>query len=158
MISSKSSKKGKKAIPFIERQKKMGNEDLSKKRLEATRKHLSRTCFHFNGIQNKVCNVGIEYASFSENGSNFGLAHKIPCITTKNDKFEKGHCDSFRAYTENEILEEHNEFERALSLLEKGLSPCCKAPIDESEVITKGRFKGHGKRYCSKCGEITHMV
>jgi hypothetical protein len=38
------------------------------------------------------------------------------------------------------------------------LSPCCEAPIDESRVIRDGCYKGHGPRFCSKCGELVYMV
>lgn len=38
------------------------------------------------------------------------------------------------------------------------LSSCCNAAIDKSHVITSGRHKGHGPRYCSKCGRCLFMV
>jgi hypothetical protein len=38
------------------------------------------------------------------------------------------------------------------------LSSCCNAPYDESHVIKEGRHKGHGIRYCSKCGRPLFMV
>ena len=37
-------------------------------------------------------------------------------------------------------------------------SPCCSVPIDESAVITDGKYKGHGPRYCSKCRAVLFLV
>lgn len=43
------------------------------------------------------------------------------------------------------------EAERVIACLERGVSPCCEAPLDLSHVIKSGRYKGHGKRFCSQC-------
>lgn len=40
----------------------------------------------------------------------------------------------------------------------KNSSACCNAPIDYSRVIKTGRHKGHGGRYCSKCGKCVFWV
>jgi hypothetical protein len=42
--------------------------------------------------------------------------------------------------------------------MKRNVSSCCEAPIDESQVITEGQFKGHGPRYCSKCKRCVYMV
>jgi len=45
-----------------------------------------------------------------------------------------------------------------IDLILRGISPCCKAPIDESKVIPRGKYKGHGPRYCSKCRKCVLMA
>lgn len=37
-------------------------------------------------------------------------------------------------------------------------SACCGAEIDDSHVIQSGRYKGHGARFCSKCGKVAYIV
>ena len=38
------------------------------------------------------------------------------------------------------------------------VTTCCGAEIDESQVIQDGPHKGHGPRFCSKCGKLDFMV
>lgn len=37
-------------------------------------------------------------------------------------------------------------------------SVCCGAELDCSHVIPGGPHKGHGPRYCSKCGKVVYIV
>lgn len=37
-------------------------------------------------------------------------------------------------------------------------SSCCGAPIDASQSIQSGRYAGHGRYYCSKCGKLAYIV
>lgn len=47
---------------------------------------------------------------------------------------------------------------RRMELLSRGLSDCCEASIDTRNVVTEGRYKGHGPRYCSKCHRLLFYV
>lgn len=38
--------------------------------------------------------------------------------------------------------------------LERGVSPCCKTPLDLSRVIQNGRYKGHGPKICRTCRRV----
>ena len=48
--------------------------------------------------------------------------------------------------------------EEAIDCMKKGLSSCCKAPVDESQIIKEGQYKGHGRRFCSACHKCVSMV
>lgn len=53
---------------------------------------------------------------------------------------------------------EENPIERIERLSELGLTSCCEAPVDYSQVIEKGRYKNHGPRFCSKCRRCLYQV
>ena len=45
-----------------------------------------------------------------------------------------------------------------LTLRQADLSSCCQAPIDRSQLLQSGRFKGSGWTFCSKCGAaVSHI-
>jgi hypothetical protein len=67
-------------------------------------------------------------------------------------------CDLYEEPTAEEIQGEQAEWDEAMALMNRGISPCCRAPIDESEVIRGGPHDGHGRRTCSKCGEVVFLV
>ena len=58
--------------------------------------------------------------------------------------------------TETTIPEE--EVKQHIEKMMKDISPCCDAPLDKSRVITSGRYKGHGPRFCSKCKNVVYFV
>ena len=68
------------------------------------------------------------------------------------------HCDGYEPWTEDEIAKRERETDERLGALAAGLSPCCRAPLDTSQVIKAGRHKGHGPRFCSACGKLAFMV
>lgn len=108
-----------------------------------------KRCRHFNGIQNKQCRAGISY---SEVVSKISL---FPCFADEGAKS----CASYIAPTSEEIAQEQIESRRIADLFERGLSNCCIAPLDMSQVIPKGQpHAGHGPRICSKCRKVAFVV
>lgn len=102
-------------------------------------------CRHYNGIMTRditrreTCKAGVRYDSV-EVKQERGLS-KYPC--TKG----AGSCPSYEPHTPEEIAAEEERFRRVMN----NLSPCCGEPVDESQVIKSGRYKGSGMRYCPKC-------
>lgn len=105
---------------------------------------MGKRCRHYNGIHNNTCEVGIVYPK--ERGCCWG----------------KGVCQKYNPLTATEFEAKQREDEKAdkhfEDCLRRKISTCCEAPLDESQVITGGRHKGHGPRFCSKCGRCCFMV
>lgn len=114
--------------------------DKRKRELEGIKKLKDACCRHFTGIQNKVCEMKMQYAP----GGN-------PC-------FADGHCPQYSPLTADELEAKYAAMAREALLLKQGLSSCCDAPLNTAHVITTGRFKNHGPRFCSKCGQLAFMV
>lgn len=108
---------------------------------------LKLKCKHFNGIGNESCKVGVVYKE---------LCHvsDFPCHYKESNVI----CSKRENYTEEEVSKIVDESNRIAELISKGLSPCCEAKIDDSHVIKEGSHKGHGARFCSKCGKLAYMV
>lgn len=129
-------------------------------------------CRHFNGTVNKRCAAGVEYATVNihhdavryrhvrPNGRvdahAYSMSGSIPCSAKWN--FGGATCEHYSPPTEAEIAAKQAERERAHDLMIKGLSDCCEATINESQVIREGKHKGHGPRRCSKCGRCMFVV
>jgi hypothetical protein len=120
-------------------------------------------CNHYTGTQNAHCEAGVCYADVTlthepaRNPDGGGMATRsIPCLTSFNAGGAT--CDRHEMPTPEQIAAHKAETDRRLDFFRRGLSPCCEVPIDESQVIQSGRHKGHGSRYCSKCGELLFMV
>jgi hypothetical protein len=112
------------------------------------------TCQHFNGVQFHRCKAGVAYSSVR--GS---VPYSHACIRT--DRWHEGgrpECEHYVAQTLEQVEADYAELKRRLALHAKGLSGCCEAPLDLQQVITSGRHKGHGPRFCSKCGVIAFLV
>lgn len=112
-------------------------------------------CKHFNGLSNKCCRAGIDYGTVRvvddpPPGASF------PCIPHMNTMGAT--CDKAEFPTEAEIDAAIERGERALRLIAENKSPCCEAEIDCRRVIPAGRHKGHGPRFCSRCGKLVFMV
>ena len=108
-------------------------------------------CRHFNGMINDTCNVGVEYISVRDTST---APYGYPC-------FSEGSllCEHKQLYSEEELLAQDAQAKLDSELLSKGLSLCCKAPIDNRCVIPPGSpHAGHGPRFCSKCGKIVFIV
>lgn len=105
-------------------------------------------CRHFNGVQNKECDNKIKYP---EGGIKM-LACFGPGVSLEL------RCDGYNPLTPEELDAKEAEFQRHMDLMRQGLSSCCEAPFDTSQVITKGQFKNHGPRFCSKCHKLCFMV
>lgn len=106
----------------------------------------SKYCRHFNGLINNFCKAGIGYESVRLNKG-------IPCFATGGKE-----CESYQPYSPEELESKNKARDRFVNLLSKGLSDCCEAPIDQSQVISDGRYKGHGRMFCSKCKRVVFVV
>ena len=111
-------------------------------------------CKHFTGVQNKTCKAGVSYQTFrlvtpDERGRTFPL----PCLDA-----DCAACDKREYPTQEEIDADKADMERRMNLLARGLSACCEATFNESQVIASGKYKGHGTRYCSKCGKVCFII
>lgn len=112
-------------------------------------------CRHFSGMSHSACDNGIQYDSVRQiHNTNF---YRYPCITLTGHEQVSG-CDFYEPYTQEELDAEEAKHQRWLDCLKRGVSSCCEAPIDESQVITEGSHKGHGPRFCSKCGKLVYRV
>jgi hypothetical protein len=122
------------------------------------RKRRLVTCQHFTGRdfngESDKCAKGICY------GTVVGAApYSISCI--RNEHWIEGDrpaCSSYEARTEAQVDAEEARQARAFELLGRGLSECCEAPIDESQVISTPPHIGHGPRFCSKCKRVAFWV
>lgn len=100
------------------------------------------SCRYFNGIQNETCEAGLKYPPWQE----------CSCRGKRTD------CPSYARFSAEELSAQEAALQRHVDLIRKGLSGCCEAPFDTSQVITNGQFKNHGPRFCSKCGKLAFMV
>ena len=129
-------------------------------------------CRHFNGIGQKKCKAGIDYLSKAvdhepiryQNAHDgrvrpgvYSCCRSFPCGERLNMS-GTAKCDKYDPFTAEENAAHEAEIKRSHDLMARGLSSCCEAPIDESQVIRAGRHKGHGPRYCSKCGRCVLIV
>lgn len=132
--------------------------------METLRQQLMNRCKYFNGahpIETKVCDKGHKYADIVklEELGMYGCMCRLPCVnlsSSENDNIQ--HCDDFIAPTDEEIQMEIKLHEEAIECIEKNISPCCKASINESHIIKSGQYKNHGPRFCSECGKLVYMV
>jgi len=104
-----------------------------------------KRCRHFNGLRNDNCEAGIKY--------NFSNFMRLTCWGE-----DEGSCEMYSPFSAEELAQQEVEFERHMDLLRQGLSGCCEAPIDTSQVIAAGRHKNHGPRFCSKCKKVMFIV
>ena len=132
---------------------------------EDRRAREAQTCKHFNGVQNDRCKMGVCYTSLTNQerpifGQRPERSHCLPCLPPwgRGRDIPQATCDKREYPTAEEIAAEEAETQRFLNCLERGVSGCCEAPIDESRVIRAGCHKGHGPRFCSKCGKLAFMV
>lgn len=127
-------------------------------------------CIHHNGTTNDRCLAGVRYADVAvdhapikyrherhgSQGSPYSLSRSLPCM----GKYNLGGatCVKLELLSAEEIAADEAAHQRTMDLMRLGLSSCCEAPIDESQVIRSGRHKGHGPRFCSKCRRCVFMV
>lgn len=115
------------------------------KKLSLKEKLLLR-CRHFNGLQHKYCDHDVPYpeSAFKK------------CFGEKTES--KVYCCYYDPLNEQEAEKEIERHKKEGELLAKNLSICCESKLDTSKVIKEGRFKGHGPRFCSKCGKLVYLV
>lgn len=106
-------------------------------------------CKHFDGITKGTCRAGVVFDTLPYPG--------LPCV----ERFRRpdiGDCEKREMPTAEEIAASEAEDARIDDCLARGVSACCDAPLDDSRVIREGRHRGHGGRYCSKCGKVAFWV
>jgi len=106
---------------------------------EEADKRRAAKCRHFTGTMNRLCTSKIEYPKDEV------------C-------WGENYCDGYSPLTIEELKDKDVEMQRHMELMRQGLSSCCEAPFDTSQVITEGRHKNHGPRFCSKCKRLCFMV
>lgn len=121
-----------------------------------------KRCVHFTGLPGFAgnpdkCKAGVDYRALV-GGPDEGWGARIPCLPPMRPGLQIVSCDLYQAPTPEELAVEDVEWARVEDLLARGLSPCCESPNDESRVIKTGRHKGHGPRFCSKCGRVAFLV
>jgi hypothetical protein len=127
-------------------------------------------CRHFNGFsdEKKTCDAGVNHAAAGvcrytteeeRKAGRVGLQTYAPLllITCFGDD-GAAPCEKYSTFTEEEVAAQEAEDARHLDCMRRGVSSCCGTPIDKRTVITSGRYKGHGPRYCSTCGKLLFMV
>jgi len=110
-------------------------------------------CIHFTGIHNDACKAGVKYRAVRVDEPRRGW----PCLTLAG-QVQVGRCDLYRDPTPEEIAADKARLDRVLDCMRRRVSTCCEAPYDTSQVIQSGRHKGHGPRFCSKCGKVAVLV
>lgn len=106
-----------------------------------TKTRKEHRCRHFTGIQNKTCEIGIEYESIKDkSGSPFRwICYEADsCVP----------CASFQPFTDEEIAEQ----ERILDEWLKHMS----AAMTKIKEINGKRRGVHGTIDCPKCGAPLH--
>lgn len=139
--------------------------NINRRTPEERRERELKTCKHFNGVQNDRCKLGVCYSSLTnQERPVFGQiperSHHLPCLPPfgRNSDLPQAQCEKREFQTVAEIEAEEAETKRFLDCLDRGVSGCCEAPINETQVIRNGPHKGHGPRFCSKCGKLAFMV
>lgn len=70
-------------------------------------------CHHFNGIQNKCCDAGVDYDTLRSSD------RRIPCLPPhRNEERPAAHCEKFRPSTPEEIAKRDAEIAEAIARME----------------------------------------
>lgn len=75
------------------------------------------TCLHFNGIQNKLCEKGVNYRKLV-GGEDFGMAVRTPCFKKHKSSIN---CDLYQDPTIEQIKEDEDSWNTAIERLQKVL-------------------------------------
>lgn len=110
---------------------------------EEQKQRRDRKCRHFNGVMNDLCRSKIKYPP--DHNICFGQIGDIEC-------------GGYNPLSAEELVAKEAEQQRHMDLMRQSLSGCCEAPFDTSQVITSGKYKNHGTRFCSKCKQLLFMV
>jgi hypothetical protein len=113
----------------------------------------SKVCRHGTALSRGRCEVGVCYKDVRSDDDIFQGLQRYPCFGIGADT-----CTRYEPRTPEEIAESEAQAKRRTDLINRGLSFCCEAPIDESHVVKEGRHAGHGPRYCSKCRDLVFLV
>ncbi len=135
------------------------------------REQLTGKCINFTpdlhkGLDDKSvkCKAGVSYydlCKVKECGLT-GCGLRYPCLGAEIGSTRHGQivepCSKYLPMSDEEIQSRVDEWKKVTDCLGKNISPCCNAEINESRVIKKGKYKGHGPRYCNKCKKVVFMV
>jgi len=115
-----------------------------------------------------VCNAGVRYLDLlpTPEAQGPGWPRRLPCLDPGTSSLTRlpGGCDcpKRRWETVEEVAADIAAAEAAFAgferMLETGLSTCCSAPLDKSQVIGTGRHKGHGPVTCSACKKMLYRA
>lgn len=108
------------------------------------------TCIHFTGIQHEKCAAGVALKEVRDDSG--PGRYRWPCITLANQPRSRVRCPQYRDPTEEEIAIDREAWGQALARVAAGRSPCCDAPLDDSNTV-----KGAGPRFCSKCKKLAFL-
>jgi hypothetical protein len=108
-----------------------------------------KCCRHFRGIQHATCQAGVNYIDLHRQHA---PDYVSPCFG------DGSCCPQYSPNTPEEMAEQDAAYDQAVARIKQGLSPCCGAEIDDSNVAESGRRKGHGPRYCSRCKKVAFIV
>ena len=135
--------------------------------MKSLREQIHGRCQHSTGDPNKFdpgvkCKAGVEFyelAKIAEFGKQ-GCALRLPCHgdTGETRGIPVSPCDKYVPWTEEMIQADIDQWEETKRCIFADLSPCCKAPLDKTQVIQSGKYKNHGPRFCSKCKRVVFMV
>lgn len=101
-------------------------------------------CRNFNGIQNDACKAGVRYDSFAVGAK--------PCLPVSFPDRPCGQsCAKFEAVTPEDVAAREAQVAQSMERMRQNLSTCCAAPIDDSQLIKSGRYKGSGWLFCTQC-------
>ena len=127
-------------------------------------KYFSGNLFRAFSDKTIKCEAGVSYyelVKIDELGYE-GCGCRTPCSGRKAGSVENGetvqYCEKYEALSEKDIQARIDEIKRFEDLMMKGLSSCCEAPINETQVIQSGQYEGHGPRFCGKCKKLVYMV
>ena len=109
-----------------------------------------------------VCAAGVDRTAMLA-ADRDGLVRRLPCVvpvsvTMGRGRWEPLPCVHADYPSPDDVAAEAARDKRSDELRARGLSDCCEAAIDERAVITAGRNKGHGPRFCSACKRCLYMV
>lgn len=128
-------------------------------------------CKHYTGALNERCDAGVRYADLVAPGT-YGFALILPCLPSlragqraalaRAPALPVVTCGKFTALTAEEVKAHEAEAKahvrRLFAAVEAGVSPCCGAALDESQVITTGSHAGHGPRFCPACRRVVFQA
>jgi len=96
-------------------------------------------CFHFNGVQHKLCGAGVEYESLDRSSPN------LPCLN-----LELRSCAKQRPFTPEEARKDAETrnagVEKMFARLAADECPACGKPIEPSRIVGRCKYGACGHR------------
>jgi hypothetical protein len=110
--------------------------------------HTTRTCIHFNGIQNSQCNAGVKYTDLF--GNEPGWAAHMCCTSDDNPSAT---CDKLALLSKEDAEKKVEESEKRMNLLLKALGVAKEHAKSLGLKTGKG---GAGRVKCPGCDGVIH--